>query len=173
LPQNEIPPEEVITYSEETAEEVLTPVEDIDFNKDSTLESIRPTTSSPSTKQSPSTTNKSMFTYTNPFDLLKKSPPPSPSQAVTTTHWSSQSTSTSQKKREVPVVQKDNGVFSRPQQQVEPFLSELSAWNVRANSTSKLLSRYGIYLFIYLFIFFYNFIFIYIYIFFFKKKSYY
>ncbi|RIA94484.1 hypothetical protein C1645_873429 [Glomus cerebriforme] len=133
LPQNENPTEEEITYpGDETAkvEDVLAPVEENVYNENSTSESIRPTTSSPSTKQSPSTRNKSMFTYTNPFDLLKKSPPPSPSQSVTTTQWSSQSTSTSQKKREVPV-------FSRPQQQVEPFLSELSAWNVRANSPSK------------------------------------
>jgi len=143
LPQNENLQEEATEVTAEVEEEV-TPVEEIDYNQNSTLESIRPTTSSPSTKQSPSTTNKSMFTYTNPFDLLKKSPPPSPSQSVTTTNqWSSQSTSTSHKKRDVPVVQKDNGVFSRPQQQVEPFLSELSAWNVRANSSSMTHSRYG------------------------------
>jgi hypothetical protein len=152
LPQNENPPVEEITYPEETIE-IEAHVEEIDYNNDSALESIRPTTSSPSTKQPPST-NKSMFTYTNPFDLLKKSPPLSPSQSITTTQWSSQSTLTSQKNQEVSVVHKDSGVFSRPQQQKEPFLSELSAWNVRANSSPKEHSRYYIYpLFFEIFIF--------------------
>ncbi|GBC02494.1 hypothetical protein RclHR1_04650011 [Rhizophagus clarus] len=134
LPQNENLPVEEITYPEETSE-IEAPVEEIDYNNNSTLESIRPTSSSPSTKQPLSTTNKSMFTYTNPFDLLKKSPPLSPSQSLTTTQLSSQSTLTPQK--EVSVVHKDTGVFSRPQQQKEPFLSELAAWNVRANLSPK------------------------------------
>ncbi|GBC42470.2 enhancer of mRNA-decapping protein 4-like [Rhizophagus irregularis DAOM 181602=DAOM 197198] len=140
LPQNENPPAEEITYPEETSE-IEAPAEETDYNNNnnnSSLESIRPTTSSPSTKQPPSTTNKSMFTYTNPFDLLKE--PLSPSQSINTAQWSSQSTLTSQKNQEVSVVHKDSGVFSRPQQQKEPFLSELSAWNVRANSSSKALS---------------------------------
>jgi hypothetical protein len=147
LPQNENPPAEEITYPEETSE-IEAPAEETDYNNNnnnSSLESIRPTTSSPSTKQPPSTTNKSMFTYTNPFDLLKE--PLSPSQSINTAQWSSQSTLTSQKNQEVSVVHKDSGVFSRPQQQKEPFLSELSAWNVRANSSSKALSRYYIYSF--------------------------
>ncbi|CAG8456437.1 3148_t:CDS:10 [Funneliformis mosseae] len=140
FPQDENPLEVDATYPEETAdlEEKLPSETDVDYNKISTLESIGTTTSSsPSTKQSPSTTNKSMFTYTNPFDLLKISPPPSPSQSINTNQWNIQSTSSSQQKREAPVVQKESGVFSR---HTEPFLSELSAWNIRANLSAQTIS---------------------------------
>ncbi|CAI2170487.1 3018_t:CDS:10, partial [Funneliformis geosporum] len=128
FPQDENPSEVEATYNEESAEvEKELPSEaEVDYNKISTFESIGPTTSSPSTNQSPPTTNKSMFTYTNPFDILKKSPPPSPSQSVNTSQWNVQSTSTSQKKREP--------------RHTEPFLSELSAWNIRANLSAQAIS---------------------------------
>ncbi|KAF0397556.1 WD domain, G-beta repeat-containing protein [Gigaspora margarita] len=138
---NENPEEEDNSFLEETSEideQLSSPTEVIDYNKLSSLESIKPTSTSTAIKHSPPVTNKSIFTYSNPFDLLKKSPPSSPSHRHPVVHqWTSQSSPPSQKKKDVSTVQKEGGVFYRSQQQIEPFLSGFSAWNVRANSAPK------------------------------------
>ncbi|CAG8794309.1 24347_t:CDS:10, partial [Gigaspora margarita] len=138
---NENPEDEDNSFLEETSEideQLSSPTEVIDYNKLSSLESIKPTSTSTAIKHSPPVTNKSIFTYSNPFDLLKKSPPSSPSHRHPVVHqWTSQSSPPSQKKKDVSTVQKEGGVFYRSQQQIEPFLSGFSAWNVRANSAPK------------------------------------
>ncbi|RIB01814.1 hypothetical protein C2G38_2050571 [Gigaspora rosea] len=138
---NENPEDEDNSFLEETSEideQLSSPTEVIDYNKLSSLESIKPTSTSTATKHSPPVTNKSIFTYSNPFDLLKKSPPSSPSHRHPVVHqWTSQSSPPSQKKKDVSTVQKEGGVFYRSQQQIEPFLSGFSAWNVRASSAPK------------------------------------
>ncbi|CAG8641706.1 2049_t:CDS:2, partial [Scutellospora calospora] len=127
MASNENPEDEDNSFLEETSEmdeQLSSPIEVIDYNKLSSLESNKPTSTTTAIKHSPPMTNKSIFTYSNPFDLLKKSPPSSPSHRHPA-------------KRDVLTVQKEGGVFYRPQQQVEPFLPGFSAWNVRASAAPK------------------------------------
>ncbi|KAG9289781.1 hypothetical protein G9A89_015361 [Geosiphon pyriformis] len=135
--------EKIVSPTEPVAEEPNpSPIKVIDYNTLGSLSVIKPTSkseSSSSEKQSPIAAHKSIFTYTNPFDLLKKSPPSTspPTQEFVPQQWSTFNSSPSLKKREVSTVQKEGGMFSRPQHQTEPFLSGLSAWNVRATSALK------------------------------------
>ncbi|CAG8510616.1 17717_t:CDS:2, partial [Racocetra fulgida] len=130
---NESPEDEDNSFLEETSEideHLSSPTEVIDYNKLSSLESFKQTSTTTAIKHSPPMTNKSIFTYSNPFDLLKKSPPSSPSHRHPVVHqWPSQSSPPSQKRKDVSTVQKEGGIFYRSQQQIEPFLSGFSAWN--------------------------------------------
>ncbi|RHZ75827.1 hypothetical protein Glove_209g95 [Diversispora epigaea] len=146
--------EETSEVDEQLASSPVDAVDVIDYDKLTSLESIKPSITTISTNtsttttinnlkdsSSTTTTNKPVFTYSNPFDFLK-SPPPSPSNSNSNRdqivhQWPSRSSSPTQKKREVPTMQKDGEVFYRSQQQIEPFLPEFSAWNVRANSEPK------------------------------------
>ncbi|CAG8787503.1 16520_t:CDS:2, partial [Racocetra persica] len=138
---NESPEDEDNSFLEETSEideHLSSPTEVIDYNKLSSLESFKQTSTTTAIKHSPPMTNKSIFTYSNPFDLLKKSPPSSPSHRHPVVHqWPSQSSPPSQKRKDVSTVQKEGGIFYRSQQQIEPFLSGFSAWNVRASAAPK------------------------------------
>ncbi|CAG8785918.1 10726_t:CDS:2, partial [Acaulospora morrowiae] len=107
-------------------------VEEIDYKNLSNLDSTKPSISTLASKHSPTYSSKSMFTYSNPFDLLKKSPPPSPNRDPVVHHRNS---SPPQKKGESSM-QKDGGTSYKPEQSL-PFLPELSAWNVRANILSR------------------------------------
>ncbi|CAG8463697.1 9996_t:CDS:2 [Diversispora eburnea] len=155
-PENEEDAPFVVEETSEVDEQLASPVDVvdvIDYDKLislDNLESIKPsittistitstTTTNNSKDSSSTTTNKPVFTYSNPFDFLK-SPPPSPSNPnrdQVVHQWPSRSSSPTQKKREVPTMQKDGAAFYRSLQQIEPFLPEFSAWNIRANSAPK------------------------------------
>ncbi|CAG8438797.1 1199_t:CDS:10, partial [Acaulospora colombiana] len=108
---------------EDASPEDASEVEVIDYNDLYSLDSIKPSVSASISKPSPTSTSNSVFTYSNPFEYLKNSSPPSPSNLdLQLPHKKGESSTP-----------KDGGVY-KPQQQKEP---ELSTWDVCESGVSK------------------------------------
>ncbi|CAG8544676.1 5588_t:CDS:2, partial [Ambispora leptoticha] len=139
--QSELENNKLSPPEKSNVDRINTPVEVIDYNNLSAhvMKSSSAKSTPPPEKQLSSPVTKSMFTYTNPFDLLKNSSPsPPPNREFNHIQLTSNTqTSPTQKKREITSHAKEGGMFSRPLHQIEPFLSGLSAWNVRATSAPK------------------------------------